>query len=62
MTTTPFGLQKKQKISSKRKNSVHKSYRNSKKNNNMQYLRKLKFLQEDLHNEIEVSKSNITPE
>ena len=40
------------------KNNVYKSYRNSKNNNNIQYLRTLKLLQEDLHNEIEVSKSN----
>ena len=39
------------------KSNVYKSYRNS-KNNNIQYLRRLKLLQEDLHNEIEVSKSN----
>ena len=40
------------------KNNVYKSYRNNKNNNNMQYLRRLKLRQEDLHNEIEISKSN----
>ena len=39
-------------------NNVHKSYRNSKINNNIQHLRWLKLLQEDLLNKIEVSKSN----
>ena len=39
------------------KNNVYKSYRNS-KNNNTHYLRRLKVLQEDLHNAIEVSKLN----
>ena len=37
------------------KNNVYKSYGNSKSNNNMQYLRRLKLLQEGLH---KVSKSN----
>ena len=36
-------------------NNVYKSYRNSKNNNNTQYLKRLRLLQEDLHNEIEVS-------
>ena len=49
----PLGLQKKQ-ISSKRKTS----YQNSKNNNNIHYLRRLKVLQEDLNNAIEVSKLN----
>ena len=40
------------------KNNVYKSYRNSKNNNNLYYLRRLKVLQEDLHNAIEVSKQN----
>ena len=53
----PLGLQKKKNLIQE-KNNVYKSFRNSKNNNNMQYLRKLKLLQEDLHNEIEVSKSN----
>ena len=55
MTTTPFGLQK---YLIQEKNNVYKSYRNSKNNNKTQYLRKVKLLQEDLHNEIEVSKPN----
>lgn len=38
------------------KKNVHKNYRNSKTNNNKQLLRWLKFLQEHLHNETEVSK------
>ena len=40
------------------KNNVYKSYRNSKNNNNLYYLRRLNVLQEDLHNAIEVSKQN----
>ena len=40
-----------------KKNNLYKSYRNS-KNNNMQHLRRLELLQEDLHNKTEVSKSN----
>ena len=40
------------------KNNVYKSYRNSKNNNNLYYLRRLKVLQEDLHNATEVSKQN----
>ena len=40
------------------KNNSYKSYLNSKSNNKIQYLRRLKLLQEDVHNEIEVSKSN----
>ena len=40
------------------KNNVYKSYRNSKSNNDTHYLRRLKVLQEDLHNAIEVSKLN----
>ena len=35
------------------KNNVYKSYQNSRNNNNIQYLRRLKLLQEDLHNAIE---------
>ena len=40
------------------KSNVYQSYGNSKINNNIQYLRRLKLLQEDLHNAIEVSKLN----
>ena len=40
------------------KSNVYKSYRNSKNNNNTHYLRRLKVLQEDLYNAIEVSKQN----
>ena len=40
------------------KNNVYKSYQNSKNNNNIHYLRRLKVPQEDLHNAIEVSKLN----
>ena len=40
------------------KSNVYKSYRNTKNNNNTHYLRRLKVLQEDLHNAIEVSKQN----
>ena len=40
------------------KNNVYKSHRNSENNNNIRFLRKLKFLQERLHNEIEVFKLN----
>ena len=40
------------------KNNVYKSYQNSKNNNNIHYLRRLKVLQVDLHNAIEVSKLN----
>ena len=40
------------------KNNVYKSYRNSKSNKNIEYLRRLKLLQENVHNETEVSKSN----
>ena len=40
------------------KKNVYKSYRNSKNNNNIHYLRRLKVVQEDLHNAIEVSKQN----
>ena len=36
----------------------NKSYRNSKNNDNIHYLRRLKVVQEDLHNAIEVSKLN----
>ena len=35
------------------KNNVYKSYQNSRNNNNIQCLRRLKLLQEDLHNAIE---------
>ena len=40
------------------KNNVYKSYQNSKNNNDIHYLRRLKVLQENLHNAIEVSKLN----
>ena len=36
----------------KEKNIVYKSYRNSKINNNTCYLKRLKVLQEDLHNTV----------
>ena len=55
MIKTPFGLEK--KIIQK-KNNVYESYRNSKNIHNTHYLRRLKVLQEDLHNAIEVSKLN----
>ena len=58
MITTPLGLQKKIKNIIQEKNNVYKSYRNSKNNNNIHYLRRLKVLQEDLYNAIEVSKQN----
>ena len=38
------------------KNNVNKIYRNSKSNNNIQYLKR--FVQKDLHSEIEISKLN----
>ena len=56
MTKTPLGLQKKKKKKKKvtnliqEKNNVYESYQNSKNNNRI--LGRLKFLQEDLHNEI----------
>ena len=40
------------------KNNVYKSYQNSKNNSSIHYLRRLKVLQEDLHNATEVSKPN----
>ena len=40
------------------KNNVYKSYQNSKSNSNTYYLTRLKVLQEDLHNAIEVSRLN----
>ena len=40
------------------KNNVYKSYQNSKSNSNTYYLRRLKVLQEDLHNAIEVFRLN----
>ena len=63
MITTPpcFTKKKKKKkneISSKRKTMFIKAIGNSKNNNNIQYLRSLKLLQEDQHNKIELSKSN----
>ena len=58
MTTTPPWFTKKVKNFIQEKNNVYKRYQNSKNNNNMQYLKRLKLLQEDLHNEIEVSESN----
>ena len=58
MIKTPLGLQKKIKNIIHEKNNVYKSYRNSKSNNDTHYLRRLKVLQEDLHNAIEVSKLN----
>ena len=49
-----------QKIKSliQEKNNIYKSYRNSKNNNNIHYLKRLKAVQEDLHNANEVSKLN----
>ena len=38
--------------------NVYKSYQNSKSNSNTYYLRRLKVLQEDLHNAIEVFRLN----
>ena len=40
------------------KNNVYKSYQNSKSNSNTYYLTRLKVLQEDLHNAIEVFRLN----
>ena len=57
MIKTPLGLQKKKNPIQER-NNVYKSYRNSKNNNNIHYLRRYKVLQEDLHNAIEDSKLN----
>ena len=58
MTTTPYDLQKKKKKNLiQEKNNVYKTYRNIINNNNIQYLRRLKLLQ-DLHNKTKVSKSN----
>ena len=54
----PLSLQKIKKKITQEKNNVDKSYRNSKNNNNTYYLRRLKVLQEDLHNAIEVFKLN----
>ena len=56
MTTTPCDLQKKKNLIQE-KNNVYKTYRNIINNNNIQYLRRLKLLQ-DLHNKTKVSKSN----
>ena len=58
MTKTPIGLQEKIKNLIQEKNNVQKNYQNSKINNNIQYLRRFKLLQKDLHNAIEVSKLN----
>ena len=52
----PPWFRKKIKNLIQEKNNVYKSYQNSKNNNNVHYLRRLKVLQEDLHNAIEVSK------
>ena len=57
-TVTVDDNKKKLKNLIQEKNNVYKSYRNSKNNNNLYYLRRLKVLQEDLHNAIEVSKQN----
>ena len=54
----PLGLQKQKRNLIQEKNNVYKSYRNSKNNNNIHYLRRLKLLQEGLHNAIVVSKLN----
>ena len=51
-------VDKKKKKKIQLKDNVYKSYRNSKNNNNTRYLRRLKVLQEDLYNAIEVSKQN----
>ena len=58
MIKTHLGLQKKKEGIIHEKNNVYKSYRNSKNNNDTHYLRRLKVVQEDLHNAIEVSKLN----
>ena len=52
MTKSLHGLQKKNLM--QEKNNIYKSYRNSKNNNNIQYLRILK--QVDLPNATELSK------
>ena len=54
----PSWFTKKIKNLIQEKNNVYKSYRNSESSNNIHYLRRLKVLQEDLHNAIEVSKLN----
>ena len=58
MIKTPLVYKKFKKKIIQEKNNVDKSYRNSKNNNNTYYLRRLKVLQEDLHNAIEVFKLN----
>ena len=58
MIKTPLGLHKKNKNLIQDKNNVYKSYQNSKNNSSIHYLRRLKVLQEDLHNATEVSKLN----
>ena len=58
MINTPFALRKKIKNLIQEKNNVYKSYRNSKNNNNIHYLTRLKVLHEDLHNTTEVSELN----
>ena len=54
---SPWFPKKKKKIFQEKSN-IYKSHRNSKNNNNTHYLRKLKVLQEDLHNAIKASKLN----
>ena len=58
MTKIPLGLRQKKTIFIQEENNVYKSYRNSKNNNNIHYLRRLKVVQEELNNAIEVSKQN----
>ena len=54
----PRWFTKKIKNLIKEKINVYKSYQGSKNNNKLQFLRKIKVLQEDLHNAVEVSKLN----
>ena len=56
--TDPPWFTKKVKNLIQEKNNVYKSYQNSKSNNKINFLRRLKVLQEDLHNAIKVSKLN----
>ena len=54
----PSWFTKKIKNLIQEKSNVYESYQNSKNNNNIHYLTRLKVLQGDLHNAIEVSKLN----
>ena len=58
MIKTPLVYQKNKKYHPREKKMFIKAIETVKKNNNTHYLRRLKVLQEDLHNAIEVSKLN----